>query len=137
MFGPTRAGRPAYFDRTIEALRRGEPQSFFEDEFRTPLDLATAADLLVRLLESEAVGTVHVGGLERLSRFELIRRVATALGLDPDLVRPNRQADVPTPEPRPADVSLDTARLVHLLPDLKRPSVEEAVRGFGDGWANG
>jgi dTDP-4-dehydrorhamnose reductase len=130
MYGPSRAGRPAYFDRTLDALRLGEPQAFFADEFRTPLDLGTAADILVRLMECEAVGTVHVGGPERLSRFELIRRVAAALGLDPELVRPNRQADAPAPEPRPADVSLDTARLVHLLPDLERPGLEAAIRGL-------
>jgi dTDP-4-dehydrorhamnose reductase len=127
LFGPTRAGCPAYFDRTLDALRRGEPQAFFADEYRTPLDFRTAADALVRLLEGEAVGTVHVGGPERLSRHELVRRVADALGLDPGLVRPNRRADVPAPEPRPADVSLDTARLAHLLPDLPRPTVEAAI----------
>ena len=57
MFGPSRRGRPAYFDRAIAALRRGEPRTFFEDEFRTPLDYATAAAILVRLLESDATGT--------------------------------------------------------------------------------
>ena len=57
-----------------------------------------------------------------------MRRVAAALGLDPALVRANRQADVALAEPRPADVSLDTSRLAALLPDLRRPTIEEAVR---------
>lgn len=127
LFGPSRSGRPTYLDRTVAALKRGEPQTFFEDEYRTPLDLATAADALVRLLESGATGLVHVGGRERLSRFELARRVAVALGLDAGLVRANRQGDVPSAEPRPADVSLDTARLAALLPDLDRPTAERAA----------
>ena len=38
-----------------------------------------------------------------------------ALGLDPALVRANRQADIQFAEPRPVDVSLDTARLASLL----------------------
>ncbi len=132
MYGPSRCGRESYFDRALDALRRGEPQSFFEDEYRTPLDLPTAADILGRLVVSEARGLVHVAGTERVSRFELMRRLAVALGMDPSLIRPNRQADVPSPEPRPADVSLDTSRLVSLLPDLERPTIEEATARFGD-----
>jgi dTDP-4-dehydrorhamnose reductase len=127
LFGPSRSGQPSYLDRTVDGLRRGEPQTFFEDEFRTPLDLATAAVALVRLAESGVSGRVHVGGRERLSRYDLARRVAAALGLDPGLVRANRQRDMSFPEPRPADVSLDTTRLAALLPDFDRPSVEEAV----------
>jgi dTDP-4-dehydrorhamnose reductase len=127
LYGPSRAGREAYYDRAIDALRRGEPQAFFLDEFRTPLDLATAAEALARLAMLDARGLVHVGGTERVSRHDLLRRVAEALGLDPSLVRANRQADAPAPEPRPADVSLDTERLIALLPDLERPQIEEAV----------
>ncbi|MBX6314753.1 MAG: SDR family oxidoreductase [Isosphaeraceae bacterium] len=132
LYGPSRCGRESYFDRTIAALRRGEPQTLFEDEFRTPLDLATAADLLVRLAESSAAGLIHVAGIERVSRYELIRRAAIALGLDPALVRANRQADAPLPEPRPKDVSLETERLAGLLPEASRPSIEQAIRGLYD-----
>jgi dTDP-4-dehydrorhamnose reductase len=127
LFGPSCGGRPTYLDRTVAAWRQGLPQSFFEDEYRTPLDLATAAEAIARLLESSATGIVHVGGRERLSRFELARRVAVALGIDPILVRANRQADVPSSEHRPADVSLDTAKLAALLPELERPTVERAA----------
>jgi dTDP-4-dehydrorhamnose reductase len=127
LYGPTRSGRAAYYDNAVDALRRGEPQTFFEDEFRTPLDLATAALALARLAATEARGVVHVAGRERASRFDLMRRVAAALDLDPALVRANRQSDVQGPEPRPADVSLDSERLVALLPGLDRPSIEQAV----------
>jgi dTDP-4-dehydrorhamnose reductase len=127
LFGPTHSGRPGFFDLAMDALRRGEPRPFFEDEFRTPLDYRTAAEILVGLVESEAVGIVHVGGPERLSRFELMRRVALAAGVDPHLVRSGRQADAALPEPRPADVSLDTTRLGGLLPDLARPSIEAVL----------
>ena len=127
LYGPSRAGRSGFFDAAVDALRRGEPRTFFEDEFRTPLDMVTAAEALARLAGSDARGLVHVAGRERVSRFALMRRVAGALGLDPALVRANRQADVPAPEARPADVSLDTERLARLLPGLERPSIEEAV----------
>jgi dTDP-4-dehydrorhamnose reductase len=137
LYGPTRAERPGYYDRTILALRRGEPQVFFEDEFRTPLDLWTAAEALAGLAVSRASGLVHVSGIERVSRFELMRRVAAALKLDPALVQGNRQRDAPGSGPRPADVSLDSERLGGLLPDLKRPTIEEAVARLHAGDAQG
>jgi dTDP-4-dehydrorhamnose reductase len=127
MYGPARGGRPSYFDRTLAALRRGESQTFFEDEFRTPLDYPTAAEALVRLTESDFQGLIHVGGPERLSRYDLARRTAEALGFDAALIRANRQRDATFPDPRPADVSLDSTRLVTLFTDLRRPPVEEAV----------
>lgn len=132
LYGPTLAmtGRASYFDRILSTLKAGEPQTFFEDEFRTPLDLATAAEALVRLAGLDLGGLVHVGGYERLSRFDLARRTAEALGFDGSLIRSNRQTDVRFPEPRPADVSLDTAKLAGLLPDLTRGPVEGAVRAL-------
>ena len=130
LFGPAREGRPTYFDRAVTALRTGQPQTFFEDEYRTPLDYATAAAILARLAESDATGLLHVAGRERVSRFELMSRSALALGLDPGLVRGNRQSDAGLTEPRPADVSLNTDQLAALLPDLARPLIEEAVAAF-------
>ena len=127
LYGPSRSGREGFFDRTISALRAGEPQAFFTDEHRTPLDYATAARALVRLAESETLGTIHLGGPERLSRFELMSRAAGAMGIDPTLVKPNRRADVPFAEPRPADLSLDSSRLNRLFVDLAFPQVENAL----------
>jgi dTDP-4-dehydrorhamnose reductase len=130
LFGPSRSGRAASFDRTVAALRRGEPQTLFADEFRTPLDLATAARILVLLAGSDVVGLLHVAGIERVSRYELILRAAKALGIDPAPVRANLQGDVALAEPRPADVSLDTSRLAALFPVLRRPTIEEAVAAW-------
>jgi len=130
LYGPSRCGRLGFFDQTLAGLKRGEAQTLFEDEFRTPLDLATAALLLAHLLKSEVTGLIHVAGRERVSRYDLIRRIAVELGLDPQFVRGNRRVDVVLPEPRPADVSLDTNRLWSLFPDVPVPSIEEAVRGL-------
>jgi dTDP-4-dehydrorhamnose reductase len=128
LYGLSRAEYPSFFDSTIERLEAGQPQAFFADEFRTPLHYATAANALVLLAQSDARGIVHVAGPERVSRHELMLRAAGALGLDARLIRANLRADVPNLEARPADLSLDTSRLVELLPDLERPSIETALR---------
>jgi dTDP-4-dehydrorhamnose reductase len=128
LYGPSLAGRDGYFDKAMTRLVAGEPQHFFTDEFRTPLDYGTAASILLRLAASPATGLVHVGGPERLSRYELMVRCALARGIDPALVRQNTQADLPSPEPRPADVSLDSSRLRAILHDIRWPEVDEALK---------
>jgi dTDP-4-dehydrorhamnose reductase len=127
LFGPSRSETAGYFDRAIATMRAGTPQSFFIDEFRTPLDFITASRILVRLALSESTGLLHVGGRERLSRFDLMRRAAAVLGVDPRFVRADRRADALSAETRPADVSLDTSRLVRLFPDFEFPGVEDAL----------
>jgi dTDP-4-dehydrorhamnose reductase len=130
LYGPTRSARPSFFERAMAGFRAGQPQWFFSDEYRTPLDYRTAARLLARLAKANVQGVIHVGGRERLSRFKLMGRIAASLGIDPALVRANRMTDVPLAEPRPADVSLDTSRLASLLPDMERPPVETAILEF-------
>jgi dTDP-4-dehydrorhamnose reductase len=127
LYGRSRSGRDAFFDRAIAALARGEPQTFFDDEFRTPLDLATAARVLAQLLEIQVDGIVHVAGAERMSRHALMSRAAKALGQDAALVRANQRSQVVSSEPRPADISMNTTRLMTLLPELVRPTVEQAL----------
>jgi len=128
LYGESRAGRESFFVRALADLAAGRPREFFDDEYRTPLHYRTAAECLVGLLEAGADGIVHVGGRERLSRLELMRRAASAVGLDPSLALPAPRDRGEQGEPRPADLSLATARLERLLPDLERPNIEAALR---------
>lgn len=128
LYGSSKSGRSTFFDQAIGDLRRGEARAFFADEYRTPLPLADAAEILTTLLERDRSGVLHVAGKERLSRFDLFRRAAKALGLNADLVRANRRADAPTAEPRPEDLSLDTTRLANLLPEARRRSIEDYLK---------
>lgn len=127
LYGPTRIGRPYSFEQQLTALREGRQLELFEDEWRTPLALTTAAAALRALVESDFAGLIHVGGPERLSRFDLGRRLAAALGLDSSLVQPAQQASVVFPEPRPRDVSLDSARWRQSFPEIAWPRFEEAL----------
>lgn len=128
LYGPSRNGTPTFLDGAFDSLRAGEPRAFFSDEFRTPLDYATAADALVRLAEErDHCGIFHLGGVERLSRFEMVRRLAAHEGLPTDLILGNRRGDVPSPEPRPSDVSLDSLATERALRGFQRPSLEAGL----------
>ncbi len=104
--GPRRTASEALAFR----LRRGEPVTLYEDEWRTPLGSDSVADAVSAVLKRpDAKGIFHVAGAERLSRVQLGERVAAVLGLDASLIRRATQRSHQG-APRPADVSLDIAR---------------------------
>jgi dTDP-4-dehydrorhamnose reductase len=109
------------------ALRAGRAVRLFTDEHRTPVDPESVADALLRLLEGGGSGRFHLGGPERLSRHELGRRVARTFGLPESGILPCRQADHAGPDPRAADVSLDSTRARRELGWQPRP-IDEAIR---------
>ncbi|MFM7130908.1 MAG: SDR family oxidoreductase [bacterium] len=120
LFGPTLTGRPSFFTSTLNAIAVGESRTVFIDEWRTPVDYQTTAKLLCTLAldHAEITGILHLGGPERMTRYELIRRAAHSAGLDTSLVLPVRASDLVLPETRPRDLSLETRRLQSLLADV-------------------
>jgi dTDP-4-dehydrorhamnose reductase len=109
------------------ALGAGRAVRLYTDEYRTPVDPESVADALVRLLARGGSGRFHLGGPERLSRFELGLRLARALGLPDHGLRPGRLAEHPGPDRRSPDVSLDSTRAQLELGWWPRP-IDEAIR---------
>ncbi|MCI0681419.1 MAG: sugar nucleotide-binding protein, partial [Gemmataceae bacterium] len=122
----------SFFDEQTMALRAGRPVKLFADEWRTPLALATAARALVTVAFSDVTGLLHLGGPERLTRLEMGLRLAARLGADPRLVVAVRRDDIPSPEPRPRDTSLDSSRWRSLFPREPWPSWDESQAEMGD-----
>jgi dTDP-4-dehydrorhamnose reductase len=117
--GAGRAG--AFLDVWLQQMGRRppEPLTLFTDEYRTPLDVEDAAAglllVLDRIDEARRLGGVlHLGGPERMNRYELgllIRSAfAETLGIGEAPLTAGRQADVPMAAPRAPDVSLDSSR---------------------------
>jgi dTDP-4-dehydrorhamnose reductase len=129
LIGTGPPGRPNTLDQQIAAMKQGVPVPFFEDEWRTPLATWDAATGLVRLATSEVGGGIlHLGGPERVSRYEIGLLLARALHVDPALAQATRRADVKAPEPRPCDAALNSSRWIKLCPDVVRTGVEAALR---------
>jgi dTDP-4-dehydrorhamnose reductase len=128
LFGPTVIGRPCFFDAQMNALREGRPIQLFADEWRSPLGHATAARALLRIIHSDFEGVIHVGGPERLSRLEMGQRLAAHLGVNAALVEAAQRASQAAPEPRPRDVSLNSALWRSLYPSEPWPVWDDSLR---------
>ncbi|MBI4617750.1 MAG: NAD(P)-dependent oxidoreductase [Planctomycetes bacterium] len=112
-FGRAPDGALRQIDWILRDAAAGKPVKLFTDEWRTPIDAATAADCLAELIELDLRGILHVAGTERWSRFDFGRFLLARAGLDPGLAVPGTIRE--SPLPRPPDVSLDTVRARRVL----------------------
>jgi dTDP-4-dehydrorhamnose reductase len=122
-FGP----RATASEAVAWALARGRALRLFTDQFRTPIDAASVADALVRLIDRPLAGRFHLGGPERLSRHELGLRVARVLGLPAGGIETTTQAALPPGARRPSDTSLDSRRARAEL-DWAPRALDDAIR---------
>lgn len=113
MFGLAPAGATSFIQPFIQILREGKELSLFTDQFRTPASGKTAASGLLLAVE-KVEGILHLGGKERVSRYEFGRLMAEVFALPQDKLKPCLQEDVQMPAPRPPDVSLNSEKALAL-----------------------
>jgi dTDP-4-dehydrorhamnose reductase len=120
MFGMAPVTATSFIQPWLRSLSLGESLKLFVDEYRTPVSAITAAKGL--LLAMRSPGIIHLGGRERVSRYEFGLLLAERFGFDLDLIQPIYQHDLPMAAPRAADVSMDSRKAIELgyhLPGLR------------------
>jgi dTDP-4-dehydrorhamnose reductase len=124
MYGDAPPHSPSFIQPFITAILAGR-ELRFTDEFRTPASGSAAARGLLRALGSGS-GILHLGGRERLSRCDFGVKLARALGRPEAPITPTSMKDIARSAPRPADVSLVSAKAYALGYD-PRPVDEELM----------
>ena len=109
MFGYGGPGARGFAHEMVAAIAGRRLVRLFTDEFRTPLSTTCAAAALLGAMEWPG-GVYHLGGPERVSRFEVGRRIAARLAVGEGHLQPLTQDALPMSAPRPADVSLDNRK---------------------------
>jgi dTDP-4-dehydrorhamnose reductase len=75
--------------------------SLFEDEIRTPVSGAVAAEGLLLMLENGVRGVIHLGGRERISRYAFGLKLAETFGLPSDSIQKVKLAEIAMPAQQP------------------------------------
>jgi dTDP-4-dehydrorhamnose reductase len=109
MFGHASPTANSFLQPFLKSLQEGKKLQLFVDEFRTPVSGMTAAKGLLLALE-KAEGILHLGGKERISRYQFGCLLAEIWQFSPELIETCRQKDVPMSAPRSPDVSLDSSK---------------------------
>ena len=124
MFGDAPLHSKTHLNTLIDNMLKGREIALFVDEFRSPVSGLDAAKGILRFL-GVSRGVLHLGGLQRVSRYDFGLAVSRALGVRDACIKPCHQKDVVMSAPRPKDVSLDSSKAVALgwAPD----SIEKAL----------
>jgi dTDP-4-dehydrorhamnose reductase len=80
-------GTNALLDKLRALLQKGDPVFAPADEYRNPIDAGTLAHWMLDLAYSDdASGVFHLGSSDAVSRYAMVRELASAMGYSPDLV---------------------------------------------------
>ncbi|MDZ8034870.1 NAD(P)-dependent oxidoreductase [Nostoc sp. DedSLP04] len=109
MFGAATPTAKSFIQPFIQTLEAEKELNLFIDEFRTPVSGTTAAKGLLLALE-KVNGIIHLGGKERISRYDFGQILVEVLQLPATRLKSCRQQDVKMAAPRPTDVSLDSSK---------------------------
>lgn len=124
MFGAVPPTASTFLQLSLQILRNGQDLKLFTDEFRTPVSGTTAAQGLLLALK-QVQGRVHLGGRERISRYEFGQLLMQVFDLPTARLIACRQEDIPMAATRPPDVSLDSAKAFSI--GYSPPSLQEAL----------
>lgn len=114
--GNSPRGTRSIHENLFEAWSQGERPSLFVDEYRQPCLTDNLAETMIELCErSDSRGLLHWAGQDRLSRYEIGRRILEHFGLPPDFIREARRGDDPKFAHRQGDLSLDLQPLAGIL----------------------
>jgi len=102
-------GGKGYLNTFLTKAKKGEQFKLFTDEFRSPLGGMSAAQGLLLAVENFK-GIYHLGGKEKLSRFQLGEKIAQAFGISTSQLLPTKQSELRMAASRPADVSLNSTK---------------------------
>ena len=113
MFGAETPTAKSFIQPFIQTLQAEKELNLFIDEFRTPVSGKTAAKGLLLALE-KVNGIIHLGGKERISRYDFGQLLVEVFQLPAIGLKSCQQQDVKMAAPRPADVSLDSSKAFEL-----------------------
>jgi dTDP-4-dehydrorhamnose reductase len=125
--GTSETGDRSFVEDMCRTAKAGKDVTLYADEFRCPLPAGVIARVIWELVDCEQPGLYHLGGSDRLSRWEIGE---TLLPWCPEfkghLMKGSARNHVGSP--RPADLSLRCDKIQSLL-SFRIPGVREWLAG--------
>lgn len=101
------------------------------DQFTSPTYVPNLSKMLIEIATRQIVGTIHVAGATRISRYELAEMISDKLNLDKKLLKPVTINEMKWKAQRPKDSSLDVSYAEEILYE-KPQKIEQSIELFVD-----
>lgn len=89
----------------IDLFKMGKEVNIVDDIFSNPLFVENCTDAIWKIIGLNKEGTFHVGGEDKMSRYEFARITAEIFGLDINLIRPVKSSFFTGIAPRPQNTT--------------------------------
>lgn len=122
---PVKEGN-AFFLALKKKLSNEQNLEVPENEIRTPVDVITLAEAVLELAHNDFKSTVHIGAIESINRYELSRRVASAMGFSPELIKSKSKVSDPNRAPRHKNGIISVSKAQKLL-NTRMLSINEGI----------
>lgn len=114
-----------HFQQMFNNLKSNKPVNLFIDQFRTPVSLIDASNIITDLIELDLKSEIiNLGGTERASRYEMGEILCSIAGFDKNLLQKIKMTEI-TNYPVVEDVSLNIDKLLSI--GLKPRSIKENI----------
>lgn len=107
IYGPPRLRGGSFSEWILERLKKGESVPVFTDQYRSPVYVEDLARALLELAGADWTGIVHLGGPERLNRYEFASKVCDVYGFSYKNLNKTLVDDIAGLTQRPRDLSFD------------------------------
>lgn len=114
MYGESGNIASSWLQDLLKSMHGKQELKLFTDEFRTPVSGTDAVKGLMLILEKNYKGIIHLGGKEKISRYDFGIMVKDIFQFQNATIIPLKQADIKMTAPRPANVSLDSSKAYSL-----------------------
>ncbi|MFQ5584532.1 MAG: SDR family oxidoreductase [Calditrichia bacterium] len=115
LYGISLGGQPTFTQKAIERLQKGERVNAFTDEIRNPLPVGMLAQAIWELVEHDFTGLLHIGGSEKISRYNMALKICRYFGLPQALINPVSSEKSGGYVPRPKNCSLNISLAQNVL----------------------
>jgi len=118
--------RPNIITIGIAKLRKKEKFFVYDDVYYSPLYYYSCAEAIWTIIEKNKFRIFNIGGKDRLSVYELMKKAAQVFDLDGNLLMPVQQGFFKELVKRPRDTSYNTAKMESVL-GLKPLKADEGL----------
>jgi dTDP-4-dehydrorhamnose reductase len=108
-YGVALGGRRSFTETMLAQLRAGKNIMTFIDQYRTPIFVHDLALAIWELVQHNYKGILHLGGPQKLNRYDMGLMLCDLFKLNSELLIPVKSAEVQLKASRPLDCSLNTA----------------------------
>jgi dTDP-4-dehydrorhamnose reductase len=99
-----------FTESLINKLQEGTQVNLFMDEYRSPIYVDSLCKAILDIADRRETGTFHLGGPDRINRYDFGLLAAGVFGFDKDLIVGTTIGAFGFRDPRPKDCSLNSYR---------------------------